>query len=478
MFNETWQDDLNGTHEAIDLIEDQYGSDPAKMPAGQRERHERLSVHLRDVAGKIQAKADREIMLEKLNSGEIPNRREPGFSPTPTSRTTSGPWDYISADSVRTESEQGWVARAHDAIGHAQGLSDEGREKLANAADAQGGQAGMLITALSNPAYRAAFEKILRNPERAIWSMSEQERDAVATVEAARATLTTNTNTAGWTIPLSLNPSLSILTNNGAANPFRAVARQEVAISSPHRMIKSAGVTAEWLAEGIEAADASPVFSKVDVNLFKQAVWLSASVELLDDSASAISNAIPQLLADARNRLEAAAFVNGTGSTSPLGAIYSVGAVTASRVATTTSGAFGLVDVYKAWNALPAVARQSAKLGWMAGNATISSIRQFDTAGSAAFWTDLSQGTPANLLGAPIFEASEMTTATTSGSDIVIVGDWSAFAIVDHIAGASLEYIPALMGSNQRPTFTSGWQYHHRVGSAVLDESKFRLLRT
>jgi HK97 family phage major capsid protein len=220
------------------------------------------------------------------------------------------------------------------------------------------------------------------------------------------------------------------------------------------------------------------VFSKVDVNLFKEAVWLSASVELLDDSATAISNALPQLLADARNRLEAAAFVSGTGSTSPFGAIYSVGAVTGSRVATTTSGAFGLVDIYKAWNALPAVARQSNKLGWMASNSIISSIRQFDTTGSAAFWTDLSQGTPANLLGAPIYEASEMTTATTSGSDILIVGDWSAFAIVDHIAGASLEYVPALMGANQRPTFTSGWQYHHRVGSAVLDESKFRLLRT
>ena len=206
--------------------------------------------------------------------------------------------------------------------------------------------------------------------------------------------------------------------------------------------------------------------------------WISPWTQVLDDSASAISNAIPQLLADARNRLEAAAFVNGTGSTSPLGAIYSVGAVTASRVATTTSGAFGLVDIYQVWNALPAVARQSAKLGWMAGNATISSIRQFDTTGSAAFWTDLNQATPANLLGAPIYEASEMTTATTSGSDILIVGDWSAFAIVSHIAGASLEYIPAVMGSNQRPTFTSGWQYHHRVGNAVLDESKFRLLRT
>ena len=95
---------------------------------------------------------------------------------------------------------------------------------LAEAIDSNdGGTAAAFVVARSHPAYRSAFEKVLRNPERAVFTFTDEEAAAFRAVEATRALLTTNTGTGGYTIPLALDPNLAALVNNGIANPFRAV---------------------------------------------------------------------------------------------------------------------------------------------------------------------------------------------------------------------------------------------------------------
>jgi HK97 family phage major capsid protein len=152
--------------------------------------------------------------------------------------------------------------------------------------------------------------------------------------------------------------------------------------------------------------------------------------------------------------------------------------VTASRVSPATGGAFVVGDVYKVWDALPARARQSSKVGWIANNAILTKIRQFDTYGGSSFWADLGAATPSRLLGAPIYEASSMASSVTTGSNILLAGDFSAFHIFDHVAGTTLHYIPSVIDqATGRPKGAAGWHMFGRVGSDVADESQFRVLK-
>ncbi|MEO8329616.1 MAG: phage major capsid protein [Candidatus Nanopelagicales bacterium] len=69
-----------------------------------------------------------------------------------------------------------------------------------------------------------------------------------------------------------------------------------------------------------------------------------------------------------------------------------------------------------------------------------------------------SEAQPERLFGKPIVESSTMTSAQTSGSVLAIVGDFSAFCIVDHIAGAVMVNVSDISGtSGGRGTAQVGW---------------------
>jgi len=465
----------------LDQLEDRWGSDRAKWPAGQRERADRLAVGAKRLSDEIELVSKQAERYELIRTAAAdPANRESGFGggydATP-SRTT--PWSSLDPELMRSESAAGWSARAHDAIGLTRGLVDSGRSGLADMVDAEGQVAAQFVVAASSPAYRSAFAKIVRNPERGMWLLDDSERAAVAALEHIRASLATTTATGGWTIPLALQPGVTIA-NTGAANPFRQIATVNPTISSPARMLKSTGVTAEWKSENAAAADASPTFSKVDVNLFSASAYVSASFELMQDSA-VLADVLPKLLADATNRLEASAFATGDGTSAPAGIVTRVAAVTASRVSTTTASTFNTAaDIYKVWDALPPRARQSGNVAWIANTAIISKIRQFDIYGGSSFWTDLSSDVRAEqrLLGAPIYEASAMDSTVTTGSNLLLAGDFGAFHVFDHVVGANLQYLPATYDpTTGRPVGAAGWHYFSRSGSDCADETQFRVLR-
>ena len=59
------------------------------------------------------------------------------------------------------------------------------------------------------------------------------------------------------------------------------------------------------------------------------------------------------------------------------------------------------------------------------------------------------------LMGRPVRELSTMVNTTTTGSRVLIFGDWRHFRIVDRI-GLSVELIPHLLGANRRPSGERG----------------------
>lgn len=320
-----------------------------------------------------------------------------------------------------------------------------------------------------SPEYHEAFQDYLENPALG----PHQGRNE-------RAALSLTGANGGVLVPFTLDPTV-ILTNNGATNPFRAIASQVSITTDDWNGVTSAGVTAEWIAEATEVADASPTFTQPSITVHKADAYIQASLEVVADSG--VSGEISMLISDAKDRLEATAFVTGTGSGQPEGIVTALNLVTASRVAGSSGAAgaadFVVADVYALSDNLPP--RYRANSSWLAEHAVYNDIRQFATGSGPthAFWADLGVDTPSQLLGRPVYESSAMDNTIVSGSNdnILILGDFrQGYKIVDRM-GLELVYNPLVLGSNRRPTGEVAWVAFWRVGAGDVDANAFRMLR-
>ncbi len=463
----------------VEHIETTWGSDKSTWPRGQRERHERLKTGL----ARMYASAvdhDRVIArqekIEAIRSAAQanPDLVERGTFVAPErgiSTRRSDPWSAGSGDDIiRMDTALGLSTRAQDAVELARGLTTEGRELLSTVVTKDDDpRASALVIAATSDAYRSAFDKVFADDQRGHLLWTNEEREAYARVEHARAALSLSVQGGGYLVPFTLDPTV-MLTNSGTANPFRQISRIETTATNTWNGVTSTGVTAEWLAEGAEAADATPTFERVTVTPNKGAAWIVASFEV-DEDAGTLSGSLPEMIFDAKDRLEATAFATGTD-----GVVTTISAVTGSRVSPTTGGALGVADVFKLWDALTPKARKSDRTAWLANNTIISKIRQFDTAGSASFWTDLGGATPPTLIGKPIHESSDMVATVTTGSVVMLAGDFHEFLIVDRL-GVVVSPVGMVMGDNKRPTYQRGWAAHWRTAGKVTDTGALKVLK-
>lgn len=321
--------------------------------------------------------------------------------------------------------------------------------------------------------YMRAFESLLENAGNPAL-LDEDEYAAYKLAEAHRRAMTLTDAAGGFLVPFTLDPTI-ILTNAGSANPFRQVSTIKTITTDTWNGVSSAGVTAEWLAEANQVADASPSFAQPSITPKKAAAWVQGSFEVLADSGFGAE--VGPLLADAKDRLEATAFATGNGSTQPKGVITAVSAVSGSVVNSATTDTYAVADVYAVEQALPPRHRLTGSPSWMANKAIINKTRQFDTSGGSSFWANLGMGQPEQLLGAPIYEASAMDGVINAGAEnyALLLGDFRNFYIVDRV-GMTMVYEPLVKGANGRPTGEAGWFAYWRVGSDVVNADAFRLL--
>lgn len=395
----------------------------------------------------------------------------------PNVNSNRSPWDgiehvrggFVPASDLR--------ARALTAIEQTDGVSDAYQERATQLVQ-QGRGIPMHVLLTGQPAYRSAFGKYLRNPEMFAADLDPEEAAAFRAVrdyEQARAALSTSAANGGYLIPW-LQDNTIVLTNDGTANPIRQISKVVVGTSNAYNAITSAGVTAEWKGEGSAAADASPTFARPGITAVTGFAYVLGSYESFADTD--VEAELPGLVQDAKDRLEATAFTTGAGPTAaPHGVVTAVSAVTTSRVTPTTGGAFSAAsELYLVVNALPP--RHRRKASWIAAETTINKIRTFDTTGAGRIIADLSMGEPPLLLGKPLYEASDMVTAVTTGSNILLAGNFSECYYIYDRAGTTLEYIPNVMDvSTGRPTGQRGFAAWWRTGADAVDPNGFRVLK-
>ena len=323
-------------------------------------------------------------------------------------------------------------------------------------------------------AYRGAFGKLIVNPERGLLLWTGEENVAFRKVDEIRGMIEGVGGTGKYLVPFDLDPAI-ILTNSGSVSPIRDIARVVKTTSSAWNGVTSAGVTTEWLAEAAQAADASPTLAPAPIPVFKQAAWVPFSYELEEDGLQLISQ-LQGLLADGALQLENTAFITGNGTTQPKGIVTALVAAGGSVIVTAAGEALVAADLYKLQGALGSRFQPGASF---AGNlATLNTIRQFETTNGALKFPG-AQEVPANLLGRPLHEVSNMDgaidPAVTAANYVLIYGDFSNYVVVDRI-GTTVELVPHVMGANGRPTGERGLYMHRRVGGDVVNPNAFRLL--
>jgi len=288
--------------------------------------------------------------------------------------------------------------------------------------------------------------------------------------QASRAALSLTLANGGYLLPFVLDPTI-ILTNASSANPWRRISNVKQTTSNTWNGVNSAGVNAAWLAEGTIVTDNTPTVANIVVTPGKAAAWVFGSYEVLEDTD--FGQQLPCLLADAKDRLEEAAFATGSGSGQPQGAVN--GATTVVTTGTTLVIAVG--DVYAVQGALPPRFRNAPGCAWVANVAIINSFRQLDTAGGSSFWTNLGKGQPETLLGAPIYESTTMSATKSVGSLEAIFGDFGQYIIVDRV-GVSMIYEPLVKGTGGiLPGGQAGWFMFWRVGAQLSTVNAFRVMK-
>jgi len=417
-----------------------------------------------------QTALDREAKVEQVMRAALnPGNREGGSGPQLLRKTEA--YTPESYDELKRSLYEGRPFDGGDAISRAKAateqfnslVSDDSRQHIFQLLEADNDHSAFVarhILMASSKAYHDEFRTFVKTQGQVA---GELMRTAMSL---------TNAN-GGYLVPVTLDPTL-VLTNNGAMNPLRQISTvKTIAGSNVYQGVTSAGVNAEWLTEGSQAADATPTFGQISVTAHKAAAYLFGSYEVLGDSNFA--SELGGLFADAKNRLEADAMATAnTAADRPRGIVAGVLAVTASIVTAATTGAFVAGDVFNTYDAQ--TPRMQGSGGWLANQKVYSKVRQFSTNQGANFWATIGGGQPAELLGLPTYTASSMTGTVASGNNILLVGDFSRYYIVDRI-GFSVQYVPVVVGANQRPTGQAGWIGYWRVGAEVADPNAFRLLQ-
>jgi HK97 family phage major capsid protein len=313
----------------------------------------------------------------------------------------------------------------------------------------------MLIT--GTPEYREAFTAYMNDP----------------TGYASRAAMSLTAANGGYLVPFTLDPTI-ILTNNGSANPYRQFATIKTTATNDWNGVTSAGVSAEWTAEGVEAADASPTVGQLKITPQKADAYLFGSFEVIGDSD--IATQIPDLLADAKDRLEETAFAVGTGSGQPFG-VMGRGTTLALASGTAATGPTA-ASVYSLMGALPARWRgPRAQNVWLANLTTINTLRNVPSFTGSTTSIVNDAGPVPTLLGKPLLESTSVVGTFTNGNKVLAFGDMRQFYIVDRV-GMSVFYDNIVLGANRRPTGQGAWYAFWRVGADVSTAGAFRVATT
>lgn len=443
-------------------IHEEGGDEP--LPEETQAEWDELSEELPTVRTDIERIEARRAQVLEF-SGHATATEEPNDSPEV--RTPEDPFDL---DSLRVTpfADRRQVAdqlrgRAVTAVESMRHVPDEHRERitqLLETVDRDHGNLAERVLQCGSPDYNRAFASYLAG------------RPLVG--DEARALSVGTNSEGGFAVPVFLDPTI-ILTSDGSVNPLRQIARVETITTKEWQGVTSSGVTASYAAEADEASDDAPTLARGGpVTPERAHVFVPFSYEVEQDWGQ-LSAELTRLIQESKDDLEADKFVTGAGSGSdePEGVV--AGLAGSSKFESATANTFAAEDVYELDNKLPERFRPRAR--FLANKVIYNDVRQFASSDGHDLWVRLGEGLPPTILGYPAHESSAMDSDSTADLDeILLLGDFRHFLIVDRV-GMSVELVPHVFGSSQRPTGEKGVYAFWRNSSAILADEAFQLLQ-
>lgn len=322
------------------------------------------------------------------------------------------------------------------------------------------------VLARSRPEYSSAWSKLVTG------------RSEMLTSEE-RAALAVGTNTqGGYLVPTHLDPTL-ILTNSGSANVMRNHARVVTLTGGANAWhgVSTAGVTASWDGELVEVSDDSPTLVGPSIPVYSAKALVQASIEAFEDIENLTADVL-MLFADARDVLEGAAHMTGSGSGQPTGLFTALDANTNVEIVSTTAATIGEVDIHAVYRAVGQ--RFRGKGTWVMNPLYNLAIKRLGTAVSSSYSGDLTMPVTDRILGRPVVETDDApsTQTTTVRDNEIAFGDLSNYVIVDKPGSTSVEFIPHMFNTaNNLPDGRRAWYMHFRTGAGSVNDRAFALLQ-
>lgn len=357
-------------------------------------------------------------------------------------------------------------------------LGSDGQERLekivrTKEASLDGEVVATRLVMTERPEYRSAFRRLISSPRPLL---TNEEVQAIRELDEfdARAMSIGTDNAGGFGVPVLIDPTV-ILTGQGSPNDFFAISRVETITTDEWKGVSSAGVTWSFDAEAAEVSDDSPTLAQPTVPTHKAQGFVPFSIEVGQDYPG-FDVEIGRLLAEGYSELVVEKFTTGSGTGEPTGIVTALDANTNVEVTPTTDGAFGAVDVYKLWDALPSRSKPGAS--WMSSTDVQNEIRQFGTDTGHTFSVNLVQEEITRLFGKRYYLNDFMAdfTGTTGAANLLIVGDFRNFLIAQR-AGMRVELVQHLLGTNRRPSGQRGLYAWARVGSDMVNDLGARLMQ-
>lgn len=341
------------------------------------------------------------------------------------------------------------------------------------------GRVAQMILSTGSDAYKRAFAKRITHGPQAPLNTEEQGL-------ITRAMSLTGAS-GGVAVPFVLDPTL-LPSYNGAVNPFRNLARVIPIAVDEWRGVTSGGITAAYQAEAAATTDQSPTLASVSISTEMARVNIPYSIEIGMDWGSFASDMATEIQ-NSKDVLEATKFATGSGTNEPFGVV--TGATTV--FTSSDSAALFVADWSGVHDALPPLYRSRA--AWALNNATLTRVRQLDTAGGSNMLTPNLQlrsaanvggpGAPdmtdsranVDLYGKPVHEASGVATFADNAL-IAVFGAFNPYYTIIERVGLSIENVPHMFDATTGfPTGQRALFAYWRNGAKVIHANAFRTLR-
>lgn len=337
--------------------------------------------------------------------------------------------------------------------------------------------AARYLRAVGSEAYLSAFAKVTADPVHGHLRFSPAEVEAmqdVDAIQAERAMAEGTTTAGGFAVPFELDPSVT-QTSSGEINPLRAIGRQFTVTTNQWRGVSSDGVTASYDAEAEEVSDDTPTLAQPTINIASGRAFVPFSAELVMDWPG-LTGELLRLISDARDQLDAAKFLSGTGTNEPCGllSIGTAGALGTAQRVLTGGGTAALADLYSLKQAVPARAINNLSF--------VLHPDYYDTAFQYVAEADATNPKVIAEYGSGLFNRptrflSTMDSAgSTTGQQLIIGGDFREFRIADRL-GLTAEPVNHVFGTAaNRPPGERGLFVWWRTGTGVTAPNLFRHL--